>query len=97
MMSSFNFACMKRLKYGKSLLFIAVISVLTTLVFPLPESGVSYSKALYSKEGILLSAKVSEDGQWCFPYEGNLPDKLTKSIILYEDEYFRWHPGINPV
>lgn len=88
---------MKRLKYGKSLLFIAVISVLTTLVFPLPESGVSYSKALYSKEGILLSAKVSEDGQWCFPYEGNLPDKLTKSIILYEDEYFRWHPGINPV
>lgn len=63
---------------------------------PLPNIKPSYSKVLYSKEGILLSATISDDQQWCFPMDEEIPDKLTACIIIYEDEYFAYHPGVNP-
>ncbi len=67
------------------------------LLIPLPNIRPNYSKVLYSKEGILLSASISIDQQWCFPMDEEIPQKLIDCIITYEDEYFHYHPGINPV
>ena len=64
---------------------------------PLPNIKPAYSKVLYSKEGILLSATISDEQQWCFPMDEDIPEKLSASIITYEDEYFPYHPGVNPV
>jgi penicillin-binding protein 1C len=46
---------------------------------------------------VLLSATTSSEQQWCFPMDEDIPENLKKCIIIYEDEYFAFHPGINPV
>lgn len=45
----------------------------------------------------MLSAKIASDGQWRFPVNYIIPDKIEKSILAFEDEYFYWHPGFNPI
>jgi penicillin-binding protein 1C len=40
---------------------------------------------------------VATDGQWRFPPPDSLPGKYVTCLINYEDRYFRWHPGVNPV
>jgi penicillin-binding protein 1C len=48
-------------------------------------------------DGTLLGARVAGDGQWRFPPPDSLPDKYITCLINYEDRWFRWHPGVNPV
>ncbi|MBK8622787.1 MAG: transglycosylase domain-containing protein [Saprospiraceae bacterium] len=75
----------------------AVLMLILFLLIPVPGDKLKYSRSVYSSEGHLLSAKVSDDGQWCLPLEDTLPQPLVDCIILFEDEYFNWHPGVNPV
>jgi penicillin-binding protein 1C len=56
-----------------------------------------YSTLLLDRNGELLCAKVADDGQWRFPGREKLPEKYVKAVICYEDCWFRFHPGINPV
>lgn len=44
-----------------------------------------------------MSAHIASDGQWRFEAGDSVPDKFRQSIILFEDEYFYYHPGFNPV
>jgi len=84
-------------KPQKYIFGIATLILLLWVFVPLPNIKPSYSKVLYSKEGILLSATISDEQQWCFPMDEDIPEKLKVSIITYEDEYFAFHPGVNPV
>jgi penicillin-binding protein 1C len=52
---------------------------------------------LENQDGELLSARITVDGQWRFPPCDSVPDKLSQCIRYYEDEYFHYHPGINPI
>ena len=45
----------------------------------------------------MLGARIADDGQWRFPEEDSVPPKFKRLLILFEDEYFYSHPGINPV
>ncbi len=56
-----------------------------------------YSTVIESKEGELLGAKIARDGQWRFPAQDSVPNKFKKCIVYFEDEYFNYHPGFNPV
>ena len=56
----------------------------------------AYSIVLNDNEGKLLSAKIAHDGQWRFPESELINQKFSKSILAFEDEYFYYHPGINP-
>jgi penicillin-binding protein 1C len=49
------------------------------------------------RKGILLGAKVASDGQWRFPPSDSVPFKIKQATIAFEDRYFYFHPGINPV
>ncbi|WP_417607991.1 penicillin-binding protein 1C [Owenweeksia hongkongensis] len=66
-------------------------------ILPSPLFKDSYATVLHDADGNLLSATIADDEQWRFPEVDSLPDKLQQCIQLYEDEYFEWHPGINPV
>ena len=48
-------------------------------------------------DGTLLGARIADDGQWRFPGTEIVPDKFEKAILTFEDRYFYYHPGINPV
>ena len=50
-----------------------------------------------SREGQLLGAKIATDGQWRFPEMDSVPNKFQKSVLAFEDGYFYYHPGFNPV
>ncbi len=58
-----------------------------------------YSTILVDKDGKLLSASISEDGQWRFPMQSNfaVPEKFIEAITEFEDKRFYYHPGIDPI
>lgn len=86
-------------KFKNKSIFVAVlffIFLLTLYLYPLPEFK-TYSKIIYSKDGTLLTAYLSEDDKWRLRTQLNevSPD-LIKAIIEKEDGWFYWHPGVNP-
>lgn len=64
---------------------------------PNPLFSVPYSTIVESEEGVLLGGKIAKDGQWRFPQRDSVPHKFKQAIIQYEDAYFYYHWGFNPV
>jgi len=61
---------------------------------PRPLFNSSYSTALYSSDGILLSAVIADDQQWRFPELDSVPNKFGKALVAFEDSHFYNHGGI---
>lgn len=80
-----------------------ILSILGSLLFfglilwPIPKDKHSFSKALYDREGRLLSAISSSEHQWRFPLDRDLPEPFIHCLRLYEDEYLYYHMGVNPL
>lgn len=55
------------------------------------------STILEDGQGTLLSAKIAKDGQWRFPESDSIPEKYAVAVKYFEDEYFNYHLGVNPV
>ena len=77
--------------YGLAVLLLAI------LVAPMPSFRAPLSTVVEADDGTLLGARVAADGQWRFPPPDSLPEKYITCLINYEDRWFRWHPGVNPV
>lgn len=88
---------MKFLRDKRRFVFLVVFLFLLVWAIPVPKDALDYSRVLYSRENQLLSARVSADGQWCLPIGKTLPDNLKACILEYEDAWFYYHPGVNPV
>ena len=71
--------------------------VLIFLFIPVVKFDVSYSTVISDRNNVLLSAHIADDEQWRFPPGDSLPEKFKQAILLFEDEYFYYHPGVNPV
>ncbi len=82
---------LKKILYGIFVFFFLILCI------PLPKDEVAYSRALYSQDNQLLSAAISSEQQWRLPFSEPVPDKLSTAIITYEDAYFYYHLGINPI
>ncbi|MFN4122461.1 MAG: penicillin-binding protein 1C [Flavobacteriales bacterium] len=78
---------------------IALLAVLFILRISVHEPlfDAPYSRVLYDRYGHLLAASIAADEQWRFPEQDSVPYKFRESILMFEDEYFFYHPGINPV
>ena len=75
------------------------MSALLTLQFaPLPSalSHTPYATLLLARDASLLGAGIAADQQWRFAPVESLPEKYKKSLLLFEDQHFYRHPGINP-
>ncbi len=55
------------------------------------------STVVTDRGGELLGARISDDGQWRFPQTDSVSYKFEKCLLLFEDRWFRYHPGVNPV
>ncbi|RDY59285.1 penicillin-binding protein 1C [Flagellimonas nanhaiensis] len=55
------------------------------------------STVVNSSDGVLIGARIADDGQWRFPQMDSVPERFKQSILLFEDEYFYRHPGFNPI
>lgn len=56
-----------------------------------------YSTLVSDRNGELLGARIASDGQWRFPPADSVPGKYEICLIQFEDRYFRYHPGVNPL
>ena len=75
----------------------AAALALAVLIAPLPRFRAPLSTVVEGADGTLLGARAAADGQWRFPPPDSLPEKYVTCLINYEDRWFRYHPGINPV
>ncbi len=55
------------------------------------------STVIFDKSEKLLAAKLADDEQWRFPLIDSIPYKYEQCVLNFEDEYFYYHPGFNPV
>ena len=63
----------------------------------MPSFNNPLSTVVEAADGSLLGARVADDGQWRFPASDSVPGKYAAALINYEDRWFRYHPGVNPV
>lgn len=88
------------IKKKKVLFFASVVVVVFTGFYfcvPRPLFNAPFSTVVESSEGKLLGARIAADQQWRFPAPDSVPEKYKKCLLLFEDRYFYYHPGINPV
>ena len=78
------------------ILIVAGMARLFSLPYPLFEED--YSTIVVDEEGNLLRAFLNKEEQWFFPPEtGEVPEKLEKAVITYEDKRFWAHRGVDPI
>jgi penicillin-binding protein 1C len=78
---------------------LLVCLLLTAYWFWLPTKlfNSPVSPVLVDSNSELLAAQIASDGQWRFPQSDSIPYKFKQCILNFEDEYFYYHPGFNPV
>ena len=82
-------------KIKASLLFATVVVWLFCLPKPLFKDPTA--TVVESKEGVMIGARIANDGQWRFPKMDSIPNRFEQCILHFEDEYFYAHPGFNPI
>lgn len=101
---------MSRKKILYRCLAAALAVLLTWYALCLPRDlfpDAEYSTVAVASNGELLGARISRDGQWRFSLPDNPEgsrkhdsggrEKYRTALIEFEDRWFRWHPGVNPV
>ena len=81
----------------KICLIAAGVAITPVLLSPLPRFRAPLSTVVEARDGSLLGAKIADDGQWRFPPSDSVPYKFEKALLAFEDNWFRYHPGVNPV
>ena len=89
-------------KFSRLSLF-ALLLALTLIglrLYPKPALAdlIPHSTAIYAANGSLLRLTLASDSQYQLwtPLESIQP-KAIEAVTLYEDRYFAWHWGVNPV
>ncbi|MCE9598514.1 MAG: penicillin-binding protein 1C [Spirochaetia bacterium] len=63
-----------------------------------PASGVSFSRAVYDRNNSLLRLTLSKDEKYRkFTKLRDISPFIQEAILIREDRFFYFHPGINPV
>ena len=81
----------------KIALIITGVIIAPVLVSPLPKFHSPLSTVVKARDGSLLGARIAGDGQWRFPDFEQVPGKFEKALLTFEDKWFYFHIGINPV
>ena len=82
----------------------AVVVLLGALVLdllyppPLPQGGAGVATVVTARDGTPLRAFADGEGVWRHPVRVEEVSPLYREALLgYEDRWFHWHPGINPL
>lgn len=77
-----------------------LIILFLSLFNPLPVSMLQRDKStvVLGADYNLLTAYLSADDKWRFETKlDDVPEFVQKSVVYYEDRWFYFHPGVNPV
>lgn len=82
----------------------SALSALAALLFaldrlyPLPPIDSGGAAVVVAADGTPLRNYPSRDGIWRYPVQpGQVSPRYLETLLTYEDRWFYWHPGVNPV
>lgn len=84
-------------RHPKKLMVIAILSIVYYFCLPKQLFTSPTATVVESREGVLLGARIADDGQWRFPVIDSVPKKFETCLLAFEDAYFYQHPGFNPI
>jgi penicillin-binding protein 1C len=76
------------------------IALAVVRLWPRPplSAGVLQSTEVVDRHGKLLRLTLAADGRYrLWTPLAEIPPELVDAVLLHEDAWFRWHPGVNPV
>jgi penicillin-binding protein 1C len=79
---------------------LIVLALVVLRVFPREPllADTPWSRAVYAADGELLRLTLASDEQYrLWQPLAEIPTPLQEAVLLYEDRWFHWHPGVNPV
>jgi len=80
------------------LLAVAVLLLVLDRLFPLPPVGGGGAAVVVAADGTPLRTYPSRDGMWRYPVTpAQVSPYYLETLLGYEDRWFYWHPGVNPV
>lgn len=84
---------------ASSIGLMIILIILSIFIFSLPKNLFKdpTCTVVEDAEGRLLGARIADDGQWRFPPPDSVPEKFSIALITFEDRWFDYHPGVNPV
>jgi penicillin-binding protein 1C len=89
-----------RKRFLYALTAIPLLAALLWLFVTGPDlwQGVAFSHCYYDRDGKLLRVTTAKDQRYRIhtPYDDISP-LAVEATLLHEDQYFNWHPGVNPV
>lgn len=81
-----------------ALILSAVLLILRLWPSQSLQSQALYSTAFLSSDGALLRLTLARDEQYrVWTPLAQIDPRLIEAVQLYEDQWFQWHPGVNPV
>ncbi len=86
-----------KLKYKIAIPACTILVIWYIFCLPSPLFDVPYSTVVSDRENELLGARIANDQQWRFPSVDSVPEKYRVCVTQFEDQYFKYHWGINPV
>ena len=82
----------RAIRYMIALLLVCFLFCLPRKLFDVP-----YATVVTDRNGELLGARIAADGQWRFPPGDTVPEKFGNCLMAFEDRYFKYHFGVNPL
>lgn len=78
---------------------VGMIIIYGIIPYSSPLFNTDYSQIITDENGEYLRVFLNDSDQWCLPptNEIEIPEKLKKAIITFEDKFFYWHLGVNPL
>lgn len=79
---------------------VVILALSALRLYPKPALAdlTPHSTAIYAQDSTLLRITLAQDAQYQLwvPYQDIQPNAI-EAVKLYEDRYFNWHFGVNPV
>lgn len=88
-----RFACWVK----RPIFWIIALLVVAFLLLPPARVNSPCSTVVEDAAGNLLGAVIATDGQWRFPEADSIPYKYEQCLLEFEDSYYYYHPGVNPI
>src|SRR5215469_11221381 len=91
--------CFSRALCGIALVIVVAVAAVTIVrLWPKPplRDAIPSSVAVYDARGALLRLTLARDEQYrLWVPLAEIPPELVEAVQLHEDQYFRYHPGVN--
>ena len=87
-----------RILYCLVFALLVIYAIIKIFFTPPLLSDTHFGRAYFDRNGNLMRITLSADDKYrLFTPLSDISEYVQRATILYEDKYFKFHPGVNPV